>query len=316
MLVRGGLIIASQATLNIRPGTIVSFVPDQDGTMEGVLLVQGRIAAVGSAEKPIIFKAAASSTVPGSWRGIIVLGSEKRNVFEYCRIEGASVGIDAVFSTVSQVNTSIVSCGTGIRLQNSLFQAYEGRVSGCALGYALIDSECDIRGIACTGNNVALSLVRGSLSLKDSSFSGNAGRALEAQKAQVMISGTSFDKNKVGIVFTDTEGSIESSGIIENREYGIQVFQSRVKIFGNRIYMNTGVGIMIDTGGSAAWGNTISLNGLHDVYNAGTEDFRAIGNWWGASTTRQKRIYDVTVDPGRGQVLTQPELSAPPVRHY
>lgn len=315
ILVRGGLTVASQATLSIRPGTVVYFVPDQDGALAGSLLVQGRISAVGSVDLPIVFKAATSEVVPASWRGIIVLGSDKRNVFEHCRIEGASVGLDAVYSTVSLVDTSFVSCDTGARLQNSLFQARHGKVSGCAVGYSLIDSESDVRDIAGTGNSVAMSLVRGSLSLKGSSFTANTGSALESHDARVMISGTTFANNSVGLVLADSEGSIEASGIIENREYGLQLLRSRMKIQGNRIYMNTGVGIMTDTGGSVAWGNTIALNGLHDIYNAGTEEFRAIGNWWGsAASGRKKRIHDRAVDPSRGPVLVEPELSAPPAQ--
>jgi hypothetical protein len=30
-----------------------------------------------------------------------------------------------------------------------------------------------------------------------------------------------------------------------------------------------------------AWGNKISSNGRYDLYNAGSESFRAMGNWWG-----------------------------------
>lgn len=315
ILVRGGLTIAPQATLSISPGTVVSFVPDQDGTLAGSLLVQGRITVAGSADRPVVFKAATADVVPGSWRGIIVLGSDKRNVLEHCRIEGASVGLDAVYSTVSLSNTSFVACGTGARLQNSLLQARYGSVSGCAVGYLLVDSDSDIRGITCTGNTVALSVVRGSLSLKDSSLTANGGRALEAREVRLMISGTTVAKNSVGLVLADSEGSVEACGIIENREYGLKLLKSRMKIHGNRIYMNTGVGIMTDTGGSVAWGNTIALNGLHDVFNAGTEEFRAMGNWWGAAESgRNKRIHDRSFDPSRGPVLTEPALSAPPAQ--
>ncbi|MDD2336500.1 MAG: right-handed parallel beta-helix repeat-containing protein [Geobacteraceae bacterium] len=314
VLISGVLTIAPQATLNIVPGTVISFVPDKNSNHEGALVVQGRIAAVGIADKMIVFKAATLDTSQDSWRGIIVLGSEKNNLLDYCRIEGASVGLDSIFSTISLKNTSILSCGIGIRIQGSLFQAIGGSVSDSEVGYVLIDSEASLRDVFCSDNTKGILLSRGSLSVKGSSFSRNTSCALEAVDSKIKVFGATFSKNGTGLALSGSEGTIEASKIVENREYGLQLAHSRMKISGNRIFMNTGVGIMSDTGDSAAWGNTISLNGLYDFYNAGTDDFRAIGNWWGASTVKgqKRRIFDKAVDRSRGSVLTTPELSVPP----
>jgi len=314
ILVKGALTIAAQATLNIRPGTEIQFVPDPNGLAEGTLLVKGRIAAQGAVDKPILFKAATAGVVPDSWRGIIVLGSEKNNLFEYCRLEGARVGLDVLFSTVSLRNTVFYSCTTAARLQNSLFQAWGGTVSGADVGYALIDSEADVRDVSFANNVLGVYASHGALNLKGGSFSGNSGRALDAVDSKLTITDAVFTKNGTGLALTGSEGSLEASRIVENREYGVQLIRSRVKIFGNLIFMNTGVGIQSDTGGSAAWDNNISLNGLYDFYNAGSDDFRAIGNWWGggAANGRKKRIFDKTDDPDRGAVLTSPELLVRP----
>jgi len=314
VLIRGVLTIAPQATLNVSPGTILSFVPDSKGQQEGALVVQGRIAARGTADKVIVFRAATTDISQDAWRGIIALGSEKNNLFEFCRIEGATVGLDSIFSTISMKNTFIVSCRTGIRLQGSLFQALGGGVSSSYQGYALGDSESYLRDVACSNNNKGLFLSGGSLSVKGSFFSGNTGRALEAVDSKIKIYGATFSKNGTGLALAGSEGTIAASKIVENREYGLQLTNSRMKIFGNRIFMNTGIGIMADNGGSAAWGNTISLNGLYDFYNAGSDEFRAIGNWWGGSSGngQRRRIFDTSVDQSRGSVLTFPELITPP----
>jgi hypothetical protein len=314
VLIAGVLTIAPQATVNIEPGTMVSFIPESNGDQVGALLVKGRIAAVGTADKQIIFKAATSDISPDTWQGIIVLGSEKVNVFEYCRIEGATVGLDSIFSTISLKNTFIHTCRTGARLQNSLFQALHGGVSGSDVGYALLDSESYLKDVSCTGNIMGVSLSRGSLRVKGASFSGNTARALDAVDSKVKITGAVFLKNGTGIALAGSEGAIEASKFVENREYGLQLVNSRMKISDNLIFMNTGIGIMSDTAGSAAWGNNISRNGLYDFYNAGSEDFRAIGNWWGASAGKgqKRRIFDKAVDPSRGSVLIAPELPAPP----
>jgi hypothetical protein len=314
VLITGVLTIAPQATLNIVPGTVISFVPDKYSRQEGAIVVQGRIAAAGTVDKMIVFRAATSDVSQDSWRGIIVLGSEKNNLLDYCRVEGASFGLDSIFSTISLKYTSFLSCRIGARLQGSLFQAIGGSVSGSDVGYVLIDSEAFLRDVTCSDNIKGASLSRGSLHVKGSSFSGNTSRALESFDSKIKISGATFSKNGTGLALSNTEGSIDASKIVENREYGLQLVRSRMKISGNRIFMNTGIGVMSDSGDSAAWDNDISLNGLYDFYNAGTDEFRAIGNWWGASTGKgqKKRIFDKAIDRSRGSVLTSPELSVPP----
>jgi hypothetical protein len=314
VLITGVLTIAPQATLNIVPGTVISFVPDMYSRQEGALVVQGRIAAVGSADKMIVFRAATTDIGKDSWRGIIALGSEKNNLLDNCLIEGASVGLDSIFSTISLKNTSFLSCRIGAHLQGSLFQAIGGKVSGTAVGYLLIDSEASLRDVSFSDNIKGISLSRGSLSVKGSSFTGNTSRALEVVDSKIKISGSTFSKNGTGLALSNSEGTIEASKIVENREYGLQLSHSRMKITGNRIFMNTGIGIMSDSGDSAAWDNDISLNGIYDFYYSGTDEFRAIGNWWGASTgkSQKRRIFDKAIDRSRGAVLTSPELTVPP----
>ena len=309
VLISGVLTIAPQATLRVIPGTVVSFAPDRNSRQDGALVIRGRIEAVGTADSLIDFKAATSEKSRDGWRGIILLGSEKNNLLEDCRIEGATVGVDSIYSTISLKNTQIFSCRTGARLQGSLFQSLGGGVSDSGQGYELRDSESYLRDVSCKDNLAGVFLSRGSLGVNGATFSGNTARALEAIDSSIKISGAVFSRNGTGLAFKESEGSVESCKIVENREYGLQLLHSRIKIFANQIFMNTGIGIMSDSGGSAAWGNNISLNGLYDFYYSGSEEFRAIGNWWGrpAEKSRKNRVFDQ-----KGLVLTLPELSALP----
>ncbi|MRR53080.1 MAG: hypothetical protein EG822_01025 [Deltaproteobacteria bacterium] len=314
VLITGVITIAPHATLRIQPGTTLFFAPERNGQQNGALVIQGRIEAAGTADALIVFKGATSDKSKDSWRGILALGSEKNNLFEYCRVEGATVGLDSIFSTISLKNTIFLSCRTGARLQGSLFQALGGGVSGSDRGYVLRDSESFLRDISCTDNITGVALSHGSLSVQGSSFAGNAASALEAVDSKIKISGAVFFRNGTGLALTGTEGSVANCKIRENREYGLQLLHARMKIYANQIFMNAGIGIMADSGGSAAWGNNISLNGLYDFYHAGSEDFRAIGNWWGApaGNSQKRRIFDKAADRKNGTVLTFPELTSLP----
>lgn len=312
--VRGVLTIAPQATLTIGPGTVVTFRPDDSGAVDGALLVRGRLNAKGSGAQPVIFRAATRTAEPGDWRGILLLGSEKKNLLEQCRIEGAATGLDAVFSTVSLKDSQISACGTGLRLRDSLLVANGGGVSGCGLGYALINSESDVRGGAFTGNARGLLLSGGSLRLAGSGFSANSQAAVESREARISVAGSSFTGNGSGLVLRSSEGDITASKVSSNREFGLRLTRARMRLSGNVISGNTGVGIMADDGDASAWGNDISSNGKYDLYNGGTEEFMAPGNWWGSPlpSVARKRIFDREDDPRSGAVLIEPCLTAAP----
>jgi hypothetical protein len=90
--------------------------------------------------------------------------------------------------------------------------------------------------------------------------------------------------------------------------------RSRIKVNANEIAQNARVGLRIDDGKGIAWGNALFANGDYDLYNAGTEEFRAIGNWWGDATSDiARRIYDRRMNNTLGRVLYLPVLTAKPL---
>lgn len=312
--VRGVLTIAPQATLTIGPGTIVTFRPDDSGTVDGALLVQGRLNARGSASQPVLFRPATRTAGPGDWQGILLLGSEKKNLLEQCRIEGAATGLDAVFSSVSLNDSQISASGTGVRLRDSLLVANGGGTSGCGLGYALVNSEADVRNAKFTGNARGLLLSGGSLLLAGSRFSANSEVGVEAEDARLSVARSSFTGNGSGLVLKSTEGDITASNLSSNREFGVKLTRARMRLSGNVISNNTGVGVLAEDGYASAWGNDISSNGKYDLYNGGREEFLAPGNWWGSPlpSVARKRIFDREDDPRSGAVLIEPCLAAAP----
>jgi len=315
ILIEGGVTIATQSTLTIEPGTVVRFRrTDEEGGDNPLLLVHGRILAFGGAEKPVLFTSNFAEPQPGDWQGIVIMASEKKNLLENCRIAGAETGIEALFSTITMKNVLFATCGTGARIQDCLATISGGGASSCAVGLNLLESEVDLRDSNFSGNRQAVVAVKTSLYLGGATFYGNDQEALKVESSRVRIIGNSFSVNGSGISLSQCEGTVSANRILKNTDYGLSLAKSRVKVTGNEIAQNGKIGLRVEDGKGVAWGNTFAANGEYDLYNAGTEDFKAMGNWWGDGTpfSFAKRIYDRRNDAGRGRVYYIPVLRSKP----
>ena len=313
ILIEGGVTIATQSTLTIEPGTVVRFRrTDEEGGDNPLLLVHGRILALGGSEKPVLFTSNFVEPQPGDWQGIVIMASEKKNLLENCRIAGAETGIEALFSTINTKNVVFAACGTGARIQDCLAVMSGGGASGCVVGLNLLESEVDLRDSNFSGNRQAVVAVKTSLYLGGATFYGNDQEALRVESSRVRITGNSFSVNGSGISLSLCEGTVSANRILKNTDYGLSLAKSRVKVNGNEIAQNGKNGLRVEDGKGIAWGNTFAANGEYDLYNAGTEDFKAMGNWWGDGTPFSKRIYDRRSDAGRGRVYYIPVLRSKP----
>lgn len=314
VFVEGALTVAPQTTLTLEPGTVVRFRRTVAGEGAGpLLLVQGRLVARGSAEAPVRFTSSFSDPQAGEWQGIVFLGSEKKNLLEQCRVEGAAVGIDASFSTVTLKEVSLAACGTGVRFQDSIVTVSGGGASGCAVGMDLAESESDIRGITVRGNRIGMTVRSGSLFLEGASITDNSEAGFIAAASRLSVSGSLFQGSAAGLLLADCEGTVTAARIADNRQIGIQLVRSRVRVHGNEIVSNGAIGLRVDDGRGIAWGNAFSGNGRFDIDNAGAEDFRAIANWWGdPAPLLEKRLNHRAQDPARGRILVNPVLTARP----
>jgi hypothetical protein len=313
--VAGVVTIAPQATLTVEQGTVVRF--GGEGEMAGhdaFLLVCGRVVALGTREKPILFSSRFAQPMAGDWQGIAMLGSEKKNLLENCRVEGAETGLDTSYSTVTLKDVHFSRCGTGASWRDSVVSAAGGGANGCITGLHLMDSEVDMSAAVISGNRQGVVADRSSLYLSGGSVSRNDLDALKAADSRIRIAGGSFTANGTGLTLVSSQGTVTGARIAGNAGHGIMLANSRVKVHGNEIAGNGGAGIIVEDGRGSAWGNSIVANGEYDLVNKGTEEFRAMGNWWGAAdlSVIGKRIYDRKVESGRGRVFYLPALAAKP----
>jgi hypothetical protein len=315
--VEGALTVAPQATLTIVPGTVVRFRRSSAGSGgAAILVVHGRIVANGLSDKHIVFCSELQDVKAGAWQGIVLLASEKKNILEFCRVEGAETGLAAVFSSLTIKNTIFSTCRTGLRFQDCLVRISGGGADKCGSGLNLYDSEADITGANFSANRIGIVLQRSSLSLSGTVISNNDLEAVLAEESKVIILDNAISQNGSGITLSSCEGSLAHNRIFKNTDYGISLSGSRVKVTANDIAQNSGVGIRVTDGKSVAWGNSLAANGRYDLYNAGTENFMAIGNWWGGvpATAVAGRIYATeTSSPAGGRVSYLPVLRSKPV---
>ena len=244
----------------------------------------------------------------------MLLASGKKNLLENCRVEGAETGLDATFSTVTMKNVFFAKCRSGARLQDCIVLMTVGGAGECGTGVTFYDCEADLRSAEFYGNLLGILAVRTSLAVSGCKCTGNNSLALSADKCRLNIAGNSFIGNGSGLGLSGSEGAVTANRIAQNAAYGLVLSQSRVKVGGNDIERNAKAGLKVEDGRGVAWGNLIFANGDFDLYNAGTEEFRAIGNWWGEESVNiAGRIYDKRVDEGRGRVLYLPALRQKPV---
>jgi parallel beta-helix repeat protein len=279
--------------------------------LRALLVVQGRLAATGAPSAPVIFS---SGSPDGKGAGIFLVGSEKRNILENCRIEGGDTGVDASFTRLDLKNVTFARCRTGFRGQDCVLTLSGGGATGCDLGISLYDSEADIRGVDLTSNRIGMNVRRSSLYLSGSDFRKNSLDALSGEESRLALEQNRFSGNGNALSLSSCEGSVSGNRIRDNAGCGLLLQRSRIKVVGNDISGNGTFGIRVSDGMSVAWGNAIAGNAGFDLYNAGTETFRAAGNWWGEKTPLQKPggIFDKSVDPHYGRVVSSPALAERP----
>jgi len=304
VLVEGAVTVAPQATLSVEPGTVVRF--RRKGAQAPLLVVQGRIVAAGTRETPVVFSSAFAVPAASDWQGIMLLGTEKKNLLENCRIEGAQTGLEALFSSVTLKNVRAERAATGMRFQDTLVTMESGGASDCDTGLSFSESEASLRDVAVAGNRLGISARRSSVYLFEASLSGNQAAAFSGDGCRIKIQGGTVASNGSGVTLLESEGSVTGARLAKNREFGMSLTSSRVRVSANQITGNGNNGMIVFDAQSVAWDNAIHENAGYDLYNAGVEEYRAPGNWWGALGPK---IFD---NGGRGKVLAAPVLNAGP----
>ncbi|NTW99313.1 MAG: hypothetical protein HGB35_05170, partial [Geobacteraceae bacterium] len=181
ILVRGFVVVAPQATLRIDPGTVVRFAASAAQQLPS-LVVQGRLHAAGSPERPIVLTSDRSRPTRGSWGGIVFLSTEKRNLLDRCRIEYADIGIDIRYSTVTLKETSIVQTRTALLSHDGVVQMTGGTVSNSETGIEIHNSEFDGRDTTVDSCQFGLLLNKSSVVLTSPKVVNNLQSGVEASE--------------------------------------------------------------------------------------------------------------------------------------
>lgn len=100
IVIDGSVKVFKGATLRIQPGTDIAFVrrdDNRDGLGDGVLIVEGRLLAEGTAAAPIRFRSAAADPHPGDWLEIRVDFS-RETLLRHCEISHSAYTLHAHFT--------------------------------------------------------------------------------------------------------------------------------------------------------------------------------------------------------------------------
>jgi hypothetical protein len=313
ILIKGSVVVAPQATLRIDPGTVDRFAASA-AQRNPNLVIQGRLNATGSAERPVVLTSDRSKPVRGSWGGIVFLSTEKRNVLEQCRIEFAETGIDVRFSTVALKAVTIVQARTGLLSHDGIVQMTGSTVSDSDTGIELYDSEFDGRDTTVDSCQRGAVMNNSTVVLSSPAFMNNKLIGLALDECRIKISGGDFSGNTVGARIKGGEGLITMSRFLRNKQTALHLSGSRIKITRCLFAENIQEALRTEDGRSLVLNNAFSLNSGFNLFNAGREVVNARQNWWGTKDALliSQKISDVSRDKNTGAVLVFPWLSEKP----
>ena len=163
--ITGDVYVKEGATLTIMPGTVIRFdtiepkLEEQGGRnwlgldspyFPGAeIIVRGRILAVGTPDRPIVFTSSDQAATPGSWGAINLLGSNG-NVIEYCKVYYAYNGVHNHASTAVVLNSEFSNNGTALSFKKADFEhpcwmfIEHNRIAGNKSGISLRDCIANI----------------------------------------------------------------------------------------------------------------------------------------------------------------------------
>ncbi|MHB8059121.1 MAG: right-handed parallel beta-helix repeat-containing protein [Desulfuromonadaceae bacterium] len=313
IIVRGFVVVAPHATLRIEPGTVVRFAPTADGQLPG-LVIQGRLHAAGTSERPVLLTADKSRQVRGSWGGIALLSTEKRNLMEHCRIEYAETGIDLRFSVITLQSVSIVHAQTALLSHDGIVQMSGGVITDSIVGIKVYNSELDGRDMTISSCRQGCVLNKSAVVFSSVNIINNQQTGLEAEDCRLKVVGGEFSGNAAGARINGGEGQITMSRFLRNGLTALHLAGSRIKIQRCLFTDNTLDALRVEDGLALLLNNAFSSNGGYNLYNAGRDVVNARQNWWGSSDQlliRQK-IHGVSQDKNSAAVHIYPWLKEKP----
>lgn len=304
LLVEGFITVAPQATLTILPGTDARFSADSG------IFVFGRIVIAGTADSPVRLSSTYVPAAASDWSGIVLAGTEKKNVFENVVFQGAATAINASFSSFSARNVTIENVETALRLVDSTANFKDAVLSLASTGIAAIKSELDLERVTFEKSRDGLVISTSALSATDLTFAANSAIGFTAENSRFKLERGLFLANLTGAKISGSEGSVVNSRFKNSSEAGVVISTSTVKFMAN-IVAGGGIGVKLEDNLSALWGNSLSENSNYNLLYLGNAKFNVGGNWFGSSNEAEVQKGIFSKQPGALSV--KPLLSADPL---
>lgn len=311
VVIRGYLLISPQATLRIEQGTEIRFMKSLLAGQQPRLVVMGRIQCNGTADRPVLFAPNVKEPGRNDWGGILLLASEKRNLLEFCRVEGATTAIEALFSTFTARGIKISNSINGIQLKDSTANLSLLEVSHTDSALQAEDSEVDMQDGMVTDNKVGVAVSKSGLAMVGTKIMRNR-QGFQAEDSRLRVSGCEFSANEIGAEIVKGEGQLLLSGFFRNRDVGLHLKGARIKVQRSLFTDNQGDAVRADDGRSIIWGSAFSGNKGNNLSNLGDEPVTAVLNWWGSNQESVITAKTRSRKPGTGQVIVTPWLDKKP----
>lgn len=313
ILVRGAVVVSPQATLRIDPGTVIRFAATASQPLPN-LVVQGRLHAAGTAERPVVLMPDKSRPTRGSWGGVVFIATEKRNLLEHCRIEYPETGIDVRFSTVTMKSVSIVQAQTALLSHDGVVQMAGSTVSDSGTGIEIYSSEFDGRDSTVSSCQRGCVMNKSSVILASLKIINNQLTGFDADECRVKVTGGEFSGNSLGARIKGGEGQMVMSRFTKNAQTALHLLGTRLKIQRCLFADNRKDALRTEDGLALLLHNAFISNGGYNLYNAGREVVSALQNWWGSADQSQisQKIHDTADEKKTGTVHFFPWLNEKP----
>lgn len=315
VLIDGILTVAMGTTLEIRPGTVVRFTrfdsnSDQIGERE--LFIQGRLLALGTAEKPIVFTSAEQNPQVGDWGAVNMMMSEDQpNLIEHSLFEYAYRGFHAHFSNAELRHSRFRFNQRGAQFQESNVLVEDCEFESNFNGLQFRDSTVKLVRSKVTNNNWGVRAVYVNLQLEDSVISGNRINGVSLRDSEFTLLNNQITGNRRGFYSQRSRGQARGNQISGNLEHGIYLEDSLIDLTENRIADNGRSGIKVQDAGGEVLNNQITGNHQLSLVNDGEDDFIIGENDFTASPM----VLDQKLRPAVGRILIAPSLDAPAVKN-
>jgi parallel beta-helix repeat protein len=314
VLVDGILTIATGATLEIRPGTRVSFTridTNGDGIGESELFAQGHFVAIGSVEDPVIFTSAEAQPAAGDWGALNMMSEEGENQLEHCLVEYGYRGFHSHFSKARLSSSTFRYNQRGAQFQESTVF-----IQGCEFinnfnGIQFRDSKVQIENSRVADNHWGVRAVFVELQMNSCQIEGNLTNGISLRDSKVQLKNNLVSDNRRGIYLQRSDAVVSGNHITKNREHGIYLEDSTAVVQGNLIGSNGRSGLKVLASEAVIEENRIENNVEFTIYNAGDDDIQVGPNWYGHAG-RQPELMDGHNRDGLGLILVAPSLMRQP----